>query len=160
MCSSGKPESDRSETKLCRSSRGVQASESRSASAATFRSARRTLCASSFVPPRSRSAVYRETDSRGSARPPGRDGVATSRANLLRGSLAREPTHRPRSPMAHRPPSGINGEPAYDIAVAALKTSNDDAVQSRPAGAALAEAVHTVPDRVIQWLSVAVAARV
>jgi len=44
------PLSESSETKLCRSSRGVQARGSRPASLATRRKACRTLCRSSSVP--------------------------------------------------------------------------------------------------------------
>lgn len=57
-------------------------------------------------------------------------------------------------------PRGINGEPAYDIAVAALKASNDDPVQARPAAVALADAAGADPARTARWVPIASAARV
>lgn len=50
MSSIGTPVLDSSETKLCRSSRGVHFDSSRPAPATTRRNARRTLAASRVVP--------------------------------------------------------------------------------------------------------------
>ena len=57
-------------------------------------------------------------------------------------------------------PRGINGEPAYDVAVAALKASYDDPAQARPIAAALADAAGVDPDRATQRVPIAAAARV
>jgi hypothetical protein len=50
MSSIGTPELERSETKLCRNSRGVHSEAFKPAAAATVRNARRTFAASSSVP--------------------------------------------------------------------------------------------------------------
>lgn len=57
-------------------------------------------------------------------------------------------------------PRGINGEPAYDVAVAALKASHDDPAQARQTAAVLADAAGVDVDRATQWVPIAAAARV
>lgn len=57
-------------------------------------------------------------------------------------------------------PRGVNGEPAYDIAVTALKATSDDPVQARPTAVALAAAAGADPDRSARWVPIAAAARV
>lgn len=57
-------------------------------------------------------------------------------------------------------PRGINGEVAYDVAVAALKSCNNDVEQAPPVAAALARAIGADPDRAAQWVSIAAAASV
>lgn len=57
-------------------------------------------------------------------------------------------------------PRGINGDPAYDVAVVALKACRDDPTHARPAAATLATAATIDPDRAAAWTSIASAARV
>ena len=57
-------------------------------------------------------------------------------------------------------PRGINGEPAYDIAVAALKAANDDPARALSPAVALADAAGADPERTARWVPIAAAARV
>lgn len=57
-------------------------------------------------------------------------------------------------------PRGINGEPAYDIAVVALKACDDNPAAARPVAAALARSARADPARAASWVPIAAAARV